>query len=316
MSYDNATAANIATLATVSGLESSVAGAWLHCEAQSIYNPTNPLNVRFWGRPGQLRGPGATGVPGVGFASYSSSAAGLTDAWRMLASLAPSYGYGAVLEAAAGSDPEAQARAIELSEWAAGHYGGSSTADGCLRTYLDLHGQPDAPAPTSAGPSIGVPLMPDPKLDIPLAVADIAAGGSVYADPDRTTELIASWAGGTGVPVYWRPSVAVDPVTGRANLACVRVDFATGGADLRAVFVGIDKLSNVRIPGQSAPTDVDTTADPAVAAVVTAAVAAATAPLEAELATFRTSSAAVHTAVQPIVDAEPAIAAALANLPR
>lgn len=147
MSYSHATTTNIATLRRVSGLESLTCTAWLRCEAQAVNNPTNPLNVRFWGRPGQLRGPGATGVRGVGFAKYSSAAAGLADAWRMLKSLAPRYGYGAVLTAAAGRNPMAEARAIELSSWAAGHYGGTTTRDGCLRRYVRAHLPAPAPAP-------------------------------------------------------------------------------------------------------------------------------------------------------------------------
>lgn len=147
MSFDHATPANIADLTSLSHLEPLTCAAWLHCEAQSIDNPTNPLNIRFWGRPGQLRGPGATGVAGVGFASYGSAGAGLADAWRLLTDLAPNYGYGAILAAAGGSDPLLEARAIELSSWAAGHYGGSATADGCLRRYVRANLAP----PTTGG---------------------------------------------------------------------------------------------------------------------------------------------------------------------
>lgn len=121
-------------------------------------------------------------------------------------------------------------------------------------------------APTSAGPIIGDEM--NAATQVPVAVADIASGGTVYADADRTTQLIASWAGGTSVGVYWRPSVAVDPVTGRANLACVRVDFATGGADFRAVFVGVDKMSNFRTPGQDCSAEVKAATDPLNAKIV------------------------------------------------
>ncbi len=207
MSFSNATPVNIAALALVSGLEALTAAAWLHCEEQSIPNPTNPLNVRWYGRAGQLRGPGATGVPGEGFAAYASANAGLADAWRMLVALAPSYGYDAVVAAAAGSDPLAQARAIELSSWAAGHYGGSATNAGCLRDYIHAHGGAPTEDPMAIVTVTPFPAGPrrfhipggatlngyDPaRPGAPVASVSVDAGGSA-ADADATVRV--DWPG-------------------------------------------------------------------------------------------------------------------------
>jgi hypothetical protein len=91
--------------------------------------------------------------------------------------------------------------------------------------------------------TIGAAIMPiigkeddvDPKVDIPIGRANIAAGGSVYGDPAKSTVLIASWVGAQGVGVYSQ----------RAGLTAIRIDLGTGGADLRIGWIGNDKVTLV-----------------------------------------------------------------------
>lgn len=135
MSYNHATDANVSALAADSGMPAATARAWLNCEAQDVDNPTNPLNIRYWGYAPQLRGPGSNGQPGVGFASYTSAAAGLADAARTLRQMAA---YHAVILAIGTHDPLTVAKAIEASPWAAGHYGGGSGRLGCIARQISV----------------------------------------------------------------------------------------------------------------------------------------------------------------------------------
>lgn len=143
MAFYHDTDENVRLLASSLGFEEVVARAWLRAEGQEINNPTNPLNIRYYGRAGQRLGPGATGEAGVGFASYASAADGLRDAVDTIRRLAPNYGYGDILAQSGSRDPVGQARAIELSSWAAGHYGGTDERDGVIRRLVREFG----PAP-------------------------------------------------------------------------------------------------------------------------------------------------------------------------
>ncbi len=119
--------ANIAALVRELGLEPSVARAWLRAEGQSVPNRTNPLNILAGGLTANMQ----TGSSGR-FATFVSPAAGIRAAGTIIRSLAPRYGYGAILTATKGSDPIAQARAIERSGWAAGRYGSRAGVDGLV----------------------------------------------------------------------------------------------------------------------------------------------------------------------------------------
>ena len=115
--YNN-TAANVQYLSAKTGLAPSVAAAWLANEGQSVANPTNPLNIRTGGTPNQ------TGSIG-GFGTYASPTAGLdAAAWLLKANTA----YSGVLVAIGMGTPSQQAKAIEASPWAAGHYSGGISA--------------------------------------------------------------------------------------------------------------------------------------------------------------------------------------------
>ena len=143
MTFFNDKPANVAALAAAIPLPNVVAHAWIRAEGQGTNNPTNLLNCRYYGRPGQLKGPGATGAAGVGFAAYKSVAAGVADiAWLLHNSQ-----YYAGIRAVLGQSPLVIAHAIEASPWAGGHYGASKGRDGTIARSVRASQAP-APAPT------------------------------------------------------------------------------------------------------------------------------------------------------------------------
>lgn len=90
-------------------------------------------------------------------------------------------------------------------------------------------------------PMIGADM--DLKNAIPIAVCDVAGGATVYADAAFTSPLIPSWVAVEGVGVYGQSSSGT----------CIRVDFSTGGKDLRGVWVKTSVVSNLRAPGIASP---------------------------------------------------------------
>ena len=79
----------------------------------------------------------------------------------------------------------------------------------------------------------------DPVTQVPVGTVDVAPGGTVYADLASTQVLIPSWIGAKNVGAYCtakRPDGHL--------MTLVRIDFGTGGSDLRAVWVGADKTSD------------------------------------------------------------------------
>ena len=135
--------ANVAALAAAIPLPNVVAHAWIRAEGQAVANPTNLLNCRWYGRPGQLKGPAATGTAGVGFAAYRSVAAGVADtAW-----LLHNSAYYAGIRAVLGQSPLVIAHAIEASPWSGGHYGAKNGRDGSIARQVRAAQSP-APAPT------------------------------------------------------------------------------------------------------------------------------------------------------------------------
>lgn len=160
MSTLNDSAYNVTTLAALTGMPKTTAAAWIRCEGQGTPNPTNPLNIRYWGYSTQLLGPGANGSSGVGFARYTSALAGLTDAARMIAT---SGNYTGIRNAIATRDAVKVAQAIEASPWAGGHYGGGAGKAGCI-----VRGVNGGAAPSSGG-SVGTGVT-------------VSAGGRTVAD--------------------------------------------------------------------------------------------------------------------------------------
>lgn len=141
MSYcGGATQANANYLSSKTGLDPRVALAWLKNECQSTANPTNPLNILYYGTHGQIGQRGR-------FGTYASTQAGLDGA----AWLVNNSGYYSGIRAAIKTgDPVAQARAIENSPWAGGHYGGAGSKDGgIVRTLAGIIGGIIKPLPNA-----------------------------------------------------------------------------------------------------------------------------------------------------------------------
>jgi len=135
MSFRNDTPTNIQHLVDmIPNMPGVVARAWLRCEAQATYNPSNPLNILYYGRldRNQIAQRGR-------FAVYPSAYEGLRDAAGLILR---SHYYEGVRYALQSKDPLTIARAIEESPWAGGHYGGAGVRDGCIVRALG------APAPT------------------------------------------------------------------------------------------------------------------------------------------------------------------------
>lgn len=145
-----ATPENAQYLASKTGIDPNVALAWLKNECQSTPNPTNPLNILYYGTHGQTSKTGR-------FGSYPSTRAGLDHA----AWLINNSGYYAGVRAAiATKNPALQARAIEKSPWAAGGYGGKAQPGSLSRTWeriagtrIDWSKVVDIKTPISAGKS-------------------------------------------------------------------------------------------------------------------------------------------------------------------
>lgn len=138
MSFYHDTDANVAYLASViPGMPRLTARAWMRCEGQQVNNPTNPLNIRYYGTGGQI------GRNSAGFGVYRSAAAGLLHAASLIMHL--SY-YAGVRRVLPTHNALTIARAIEDSPWAGGHYGGGGVRDGCIANYVKSHPAP-APVP-------------------------------------------------------------------------------------------------------------------------------------------------------------------------
>jgi hypothetical protein len=115
------------------GLSPIVAQAWIVNEGQadSIATPSNPLNI-------VVRGGGSgsgleTGSNGPLF-TYADWQHGLQAAAHLLKA---NSAYSGILDAIASGDPQAQARAIELSPWSGGNYGATKTKAGAITNTTD-----------------------------------------------------------------------------------------------------------------------------------------------------------------------------------
>lgn len=152
MSTFNTSQANITYLSARTGLAPSVAAAWLANEGQSVPNPTNPLNIRTGNTPNQ------TGSIG-GFGTYSSPQAGLdAAAWLLNANKA----YKGILAAISGGTPVQQAKAIEASPWAAGHY-----APGNISARVAGGSSTPAPSGGASTPLTSTPSTTNPGAFVP-----------------------------------------------------------------------------------------------------------------------------------------------------
>jgi hypothetical protein len=115
------------------GLSPIVAQAWLVNEGQSdsIATPSNPLNI-------VVRGGGSgsgleTGSNGPLF-TYASWQDGLKAVAHLLNA---NSAYSGILAAIKTGNPQAEARAIELSPWSGGNYGATKTKAGAITNTTD-----------------------------------------------------------------------------------------------------------------------------------------------------------------------------------
>lgn len=132
MIYWNDNATNIVRLADLFHFESVTARAWLRSEGQGFDDGAdNPLNVR--------NSPLAIGRNSGGFARFPNVDIGLVAAYRLVTDNAPWYGYDSILAEAGSGDALAQGAAIELSSWAAGHYGATATTEGHVRALIRVY---------------------------------------------------------------------------------------------------------------------------------------------------------------------------------
>lgn len=76
----------------------------------------------------------------------------------------------------------------------------------------------------------------------PVALCDVAGGGTIYADPDRNAVLVKNWIGAKSVGLYAQPVTVTSTV-----LVPIRIALGSGNTDLRVGYVGRDKVSNVRL---------------------------------------------------------------------
>jgi len=217
-------------LAAVWRLTPDAARRWLACECQAVNNPTNPLNIRWYGRHAQV---GRLG----GFATYVTARASFADGLAMVRALSPHYGYAALLASLGTGDTYRQVRAIELSSWAAGHYGATASSAGCLSRGLAA-----APIPTTGAAPMDPTVIPD-------MVCDVSAGATAYALVGGALVTRATgWAGAHGVGTYGvQPHGEPPRPEAAAPLRAIRVDLAGGPAVVIEVwYVGEDHVSNLR----------------------------------------------------------------------
>lgn len=217
------------TLAVAWRLTPDAAARWLACECQDVNNPTNPLNVRFYGRAAQV---GRIG----GFATYRTARASFIDGLAMVASLAPNYGYGTLLASLGTGDTYRQCRAIEMSSWAAGHYGATDTAPGCLSRGL-------APTP----PPVVVEEPMDPTI-IPTEFVNVSPGATAYTRVNGALKVAAtSWKGGTHIGSYGvQPHAEPPRPPASAPLRALRVNLLTVPAEqIETWYVGNDHCTPV-----------------------------------------------------------------------
>jgi hypothetical protein len=136
--------------------------------------------------------PGQTGTSGR-FAQYGSTKAGLDAAAWLINNSAH---YGGVRAAVATGNATAEARAIELSPWAAGHYGGATNPGNISRT-LGVQGPVGASGlPTTRGLTTIGGVALDPKFEAQQSVGAKAANlipdipGAIGAFGNTVTKVV------------------------------------------------------------------------------------------------------------------------------
>lgn len=118
--------------------------------------------------------------------------------------------YDKVLAAARAGDGLAFLNALAASSWSAGRYGTiNGGPNNLLPYYYKLLGDTE---------------VIDPNLYVPVGVCDVAAGGTLYSDPDRKQVLVATWQGAKNVGIFGIP---LTPTS--TTLVPIRIQMRAGG---------------------------------------------------------------------------------------
>jgi hypothetical protein len=161
------------------------------------------------------------------------------------------FGYDVVISRARAGDPVGFLNALARSSWSANRYGTKNGGPNSLVTIWNgLTGRADDPLSYKTGgpgPIIEVDEL-DPRMHVPVAVCDVLGPLTVYADPGRRVVLIETWPGAQNLGLYAR--TLAQPEGLKAPLVPIRIDLiGIGGDDLRVGWVGVDRVSNIRIGG-------------------------------------------------------------------
>jgi len=235
---------------------------WMRKEGISSVKRNNPWNLH-GGRAcldpsgicvGGGTHKGQTGRANVGpgdknVAIFETLDEGIAASAANLIRLRKSFGYDLVIKRAQAGDPVGFLNALARSSWSANRYGTKEGGpNGLIKIWNTHTGRKDDPLSWKTG--LPGPIIEgddlDPRLHLPVAVCDVLGPTSVYADPDRRVVLIEKWPGATNVGLYAKP---LSPMAGtKASLAPIRIDLIGAGADdLRVGWVGVDRISDVRL---------------------------------------------------------------------
>lgn len=227
MVYCHEDPADAKYLADKTGLDVLVVLAWFHNECQSVNNPTNPLNIRYTGTHGQIR------KNSSGSGVYYTTKAGLDHAAWLINNGAK---YSGVRSAIRTGDPKAEARAIEMSPWAASHYGGQLGLGSLSRTVAHYLANAKNNAKNAKGdPSLSVPkgksladfLHMDPNKELQAGMIDniMKLGAAATGEKESTIgafyrELLGHKLGDIPAPTFAFNSTtfaggerSLDPIT-------------------------------------------------------------------------------------------------------
>ena len=154
-----------------------------------------------------------------------------------------------MVAAARAGDPVQFLNALAVSKWSANRYGTKNGGKNALiKIWNDLTGRQDDPLSYQTGgpgPIIEEDEL-DPRTHLPVAVCDITGPTPLFSDSRGQGVLVPSFIGALNVGLYARP--VTPPAAGSLALAAIRVDMKSGPAeDLRIAWVGIDRISNIRI---------------------------------------------------------------------
>jgi len=223
----NATVANATYLASKTGLTPAAAYAWLAAEGQQVPNPTNPLNIKTGGAPGQT---GTLKTSYGTFAQYASPQAGLdAAAW-----LVHNGDYPDIRSTLNSGNAQAQTEAIDSSRWGTSGAAralasvpgslltaASNAVGGSTTTATQTSGQGTAPTGPVAGSLTDWFTQGSPTA--PLTPAMVAAiVGDLPVDNPNNSQIEAALNAKVGTPInqvgfnaqwFHSPTGGLEPLT-------------------------------------------------------------------------------------------------------